>query len=86
MRANDFEKATEAIGCELLRLVYHAKSGGQINAAYGQVRGALTYIMWDQNGRGYAFVQEEGSEDCVSEYNLRSLPYERDQKFDLTFE
>lgn len=86
MRAIDFEKATEAIGCELLRLVYHTKSGGQVNAAYGQVRGTLTYIMWDQNGRAFVYAQAEDSEDCVSEYNLGALPYERDQKFDLTFE
>ena len=86
MRANDFEKATEAIGCELLRLVYHAKSGGQVNAAYGQVRGTLTYIMWDEIGRAFAYAQTEESEDCVSEYNLGSLPYERDPKFDLKFE
>lgn len=86
MRAIDFEKAIEAIGCELLRLVYHAKSGGQINAAYGQVKDAATYVMWDETGRAFAYVQQEGLEDCVSEYNLKSLPYERDEKFDLKFE
>lgn len=86
MRAIDFEKATEAIGCELLRITLHAKSGGQVTAAYGQVRGTLTYIMWDQNGRAFVYAQAEDSEDCVSEYNLGALSYERDQKFDLTFE
>lgn len=85
MRAIDFEKATEAIGCELLRLVYHTKSGGQVNAAYGQVAGTLTYVMWDENGRAFVYAQAEDSEDCVSEYNLGSLPYERDPKFDLRF-
>ena len=86
MRAIDFEKATEAIGCELLRLVYHTKSGGQVSAAYGQVAGTLTYVMWDENGRAFAYAQQEGVEDCVSECNLGSLPYERDPKFDLRFE
>ncbi len=86
MRTIDFEKAIEAIGCELLRIGFHAKSGGQVTAAYGQVQGKLTYVMWDENGRAFAYAQTEGSEDCVSEYNLGSLPYERDPKFDLKFE
>lgn len=86
MRTNDYENAVEAIGCELLRIRYHAKSGGQVSAAYGQVAGTLTYVMWDENGRAFAYAQQEGVEDCVSECNLGSLPYERDPKFDLRFE
>lgn len=86
MKVNDYEKAVEAMNCELLRITYHAKSGGQVIAAYGQKKDSLTYIMWDQNGRAFVFDQPEDSEDCVSEFNLKSLPYERDQNFDIKFE
>ena len=86
MRTADFEKAIEAIGCEVLRISYRSKSGGSVIAAYGQKQGSLTYIMWDETGRAFVYDQQEGTEDCVSEYNLSSLPYERDEKFDLKFE
>lgn len=47
MKTIDFEKAIEAIGCELLRIKFREKSGGNVIAAYGQVPGSLTYIMWE---------------------------------------
>lgn len=86
MRAKDFEKAIETIGCELLRLKFREKSGGNVMVAYGQVPGSLTYVMWDENGRGFVFSQDPDGEDCVSEFNMSALPYERDEKFDLKFE
>ena len=86
MRRTDFENAIDAIGCELLSIRYRYNTGGKVIAAFGQVHGTLTYIMWDENGRAFAYVQKDGSEDCVSVYNLASLPYERDSKFDLKFE
>lgn len=88
MRTIDFEKAVAAIGCELLRtrIQNPSPTGGRVIAAYGQVPGTLTYIMWDENGRGFVFSQDPDGEDCVSEYNMNALPYERDEKFDLKFE
>ena len=86
MRTMEFERAITAMNCEILRIVYQSKSGGNVRAAYGQVPNTTTYIMWDETGRAFVFAQEEGSEDCVSEYNLGSLPYDRDPKFDLKFE
>ena len=86
MRRTDFENAIDAIGCELLGILYRYDTGDKVNFAFGQVPGTLTYIMWDENGRAFAYAQNEGSEDCVSEFNLTSLPYERDAKFDLKFE
>ena len=86
MRTNEFEKAIEALNCEILRIQYHAGSGNQVKAAYGQVTGTTTYIMWDETGRAFVFCQKEDEEDCVSEFNLGSLPYDRDPKFDLKFE
>lgn len=86
MRTKDFEKAITAMNCEILRMVYHANSGGNVKAVYGQVPDTTTYIMWDETGRAFVFTQKEGAEDCVSEYNLGALPYDRDPKFDLKFE
>lgn len=86
MRRTDFENAIDAIGCELLSIRYRYNTGGKVISAFGQVPGTLTYIMWDENGRAFAYAQNEGSEDCVSEYNIAKLPYERDAKFDLKFE
>ena len=88
MRTADFEKAIEALGCEPLEMVIEKPGSvnSSVKAAYGQVKDATTYVMWDETGRAFAYVQQEGSEDCVSEYNLKSLPYERDEKFDLKFE
>ena len=63
MRVNDYEKAVEDMNCELLRVTYHAKSGGQVIAAYGQKKDSLTYIMWDQNGRAFVFDQPEMKPD-----------------------
>lgn len=83
MKTKDFEKAVEASGCELLLLQY---DGGNVAAAYGAVHGTMTYVKWDDMGRAFVYVQQEGTEDCVSEYNLTTLPYERDSKFDLEFE
>lgn len=86
MRTADFEKAIEAMGCEALKMVIQAPGSANscVKAAYGQQKGRLTYVMWDETGRAFVYSQAEGSEDCVSEYNLASLPYERDAKFDLT--
>lgn len=84
MKTKDFEKAVEASGCELLRLQY--QDGGNVVAAYGVVCGTMTYVKWDDMGRAFVYVQQEGTADCVSEYNLATLPYERDSKFDLGFE
>ena len=86
MIRTDFENAIDAIGCELLGVLYRYDTGYNVFLAFGQVPGTLTYIMWDENGRAFAYAQNEGSEGCVSEFNLTSLPYERDSKFDLKFE
>lgn len=86
MRTVDFEKAIEAMECEVLRISYKASSGGAVIAAYGQKRGQLTYLMWDETGRAFVYDQADDAENCVSEYNLGSLPYERDARFDLKFE
>lgn len=86
MRRTDFENAIDAIGCELLGILYRYDTGDKVNFAFGQVPGTLTYIMWDENGRAFAYAQNEGAEDCVSGYNIAKLPYERDAKFDLKFD
>lgn len=83
MKTNDFETATAGINAEILRFHYKDASR-EVEACYGQTN--LTYIMWDANGRAYIYNIQEGQEDCVSEYNLAFLPYERDSKFDLIFE
>lgn len=84
MRISDFEKAIAATGAELLRVVYSALTGRKVQACYGQQ--GLSYIKWDDTGRAFTYTQKADQEDCVSEYNLASLPYERDPRFDLKFE
>jgi len=85
MKTKDFEKAVEAIGAEILGLRYYAKTGGTVISCVGKMND-LTFIKWDDAGRAFVYNQDPGSEDCVSEYNIYSLPYERDSKFDLVFE
>ena len=82
MKTKDFEQAINGINAEILCFSYDTKK--EVQACYGQLN--QTYIMWDANGRAYIYSIQEGQEDCVSEYNLACLPYERDPKFDLIFE
>ena len=84
MRTKDFEKAVEAVGAEILQMRYNAKTGGQVLSCIGKI-GELTYIMWDEGGRAFVFNQDPDGEDCVSEFNMMALPYERDKNFDLKF-
>lgn len=83
MDTKDFEMAIANINAEILRFRYKDDSNREVESCYGQLN--LTYIKWDANGRAYIFNIQEGQEDCVSEYNLAYLPYERDSKFDLIF-
>lgn len=84
MKTKDFEQAIACINAEILRFRYKADGKGEVDACFAQLN--LTYIKWDANGRAYIFNIQGGKEDCVSEYNLEFLPYERDSKFDLVFE
>ena len=84
MNTKDFETAIASINAEILRFQYKEDARREVEACYGQLN--LTYIMWDAHGRAYIYNIPEGQEDCVSEYNLAYLPYERDSKFDLIFE
>ena len=85
MRTNDFERAIEAIGAEILSIRYSARTGRQVQSCFGKT-GELTWIKWDESGRAFVYNQDPESEDCESAYNLQSLPYERDSKFDLKFD
>ena len=84
MNTKDFELAISCINAEILRFRYKAGEEREVDTCYGQLN--LTYIKWDGNGRAYIFNIQEVQEDCVSEYNLEYLPYDRDSKFDLVFE
>lgn len=76
MRTKEIEQAVKDLGGELLQIDYDH------NCFYGMF-GDLNYVKWDEMGRAYVFSIMEGQEDCVSEYNLAYLPYERDSKFDV---
>jgi len=85
MKTIDFEKAVKAMGAEILGFRYFAKTGGKVVSCVGKMN-ELTFIKWDDAGRAFVYNQDPEGEDCVSEYNINSLPYERDNKFDLKFE
>lgn len=85
MKTIDFEKAIKAIGAEILGFRYYSKTGGTVVSCVGKMN-ELTFIKWDDAGRAFVYNQDPEGEDCVSEYNINSLPYERDNKFDLKFE
>lgn len=85
MKTKDFENAIKHIGAEILGFRYQANRQGEVISCVGCIN-ALTYIKWDEGGRAFVFNQDPESEDCVSEYNINSLPYERDSKFDLKFD
>ena len=86
MTTTDYEKAIDGLnvyGIELIRFSYGIN--GQVVAVYAML-GDLTWLKWDQNGRGIRFEQPEGEENCVSSIGVQYLDYQRDNAFDLTFE
>lgn len=88
MRTADFEKAIDGLsvhGLEIMEMKINAKEGGKVNAVYGRL-GELTFIKWDETGRGFSFEQPSDMEGCICSNDLPYLDYERDSAFDLKFE
>ena len=88
MRTADFEKAIDALGCqglEIIEMRIKAKQGGNVDAVYGRF-GELTFLKWDENGRGFSFEQPKDQEGCITSQMLQYLDYRRDSDFDLKFE
>ena len=88
MRTEDFEKAIDGLsvhGLEIMEMKINAKEGGKVNAVYGRL-GELTFIKWDEIGRGFSFEQPSDMEGSICSNDLPYLDYKRDSAFDLRFE
>jgi len=85
MKKTDFEKAIEALGVHELEItkISHQLNGG-VAAVYARM-GVLTFLKWDDTGRGFRFDIDEGMEGCITDQRPEYLDYHRDNGFDLTF-
>ena len=86
MKTADFERAIEALGVQdLTVLKYSYQLNGSVAAVYGQV-GELTFLKWDDCGRGFRFDIDPRQEGCINVSHPEYLDYRRDADFDLRFE
>jgi len=85
MKTADFERAIDAMGIHGLELTKFSYGiNGQVVAVYAHV-GMLTYLKWDNAGRGFRFDIDEREEGCIVTSRPEYLDYCRDKDFDLTF-
>ena len=85
MTIKEFEKAIDALGVHGMSIRdFRTPNGWDVRQAYAWIV-PLTWIMWDDVGRAFRFVQPENEENCITDDVLPFLDYSRDKDFDLTF-
>lgn len=85
MKTEDFERAIEALGVHGLDVTKFSYGiNGQVVAAYARL-GELTFLKWDNTGRGFSFEIDESMEGQVSDQHPEYLDYRRAADFDLKF-
>jgi len=88
MKIKDFEQAIAALGVdglEITKIVLSTTIAGQVNGVYGQ-RGDLTFLWWDEHGRGFRFDVNPNVEGCTVVSSPEYLDYRRATEFDLKFD
>lgn len=86
MKIADFEKAIEALGCEMVmdEVKLH---GGHVREFLGHKVNVL--VLWDSAGRAFTVdipVGEGQEPDCYDHDRVFSGSYQREPLFDLKFE
>jgi len=85
MTIKEFEKAIDALGVHGMSIRdFRTPNGRDVRQAYAWIV-PLTWIMWDDVGRAFRFVQPENEENCITDDVLPFMDYSRDKDFDLTF-
>lgn len=82
MKTNDFEKAIEALGCNI-EIIEVKTSGGQVKICTGHIQQLLIY--WDVFGRAFA-LHDAADPMAIAEdiYDNMDL-FSRETAYDLTF-
>ena len=84
MKTSDFEKAIDALNCDI-EIDEMKLRNGQVRLVLGHTDHML--LVWDENGRGFGIPYGEPYFCTEENHAFHDLDdYERDAKFDLKFE